>query len=159
MNALADTWYVTLRDLRARIRMPVFIFMTLFQPILWLVLFTQIFKSLVAVVVWSGRHQLPPILCPGCGGNVGAVRFSLFRLWHADRHRYGSVGQDDGHSGDPGLHHNGPRHRHRGGGNHSGHSSLYRRRYYGGAFQNRCAWNTARPSHSLAARAGVRCLL
>jgi ABC-2 type transport system permease protein len=46
MNALADTWYVTLRDLRARIRMPVFIFMTLFQPILWLVLFTQIFKSL-----------------------------------------------------------------------------------------------------------------
>jgi ABC-2 type transport system permease protein len=27
-------------------RMPVFIFMTLFQPILWLVLFTQIFKSL-----------------------------------------------------------------------------------------------------------------
>jgi len=46
MNALADTWYVTLRDLRARIRMPVFIFMTLFQPILWLVLFTQIFKAL-----------------------------------------------------------------------------------------------------------------
>ena len=46
MNALADTWYIVLRDLRARIRMPVFIFMTLFQPILWLVLFTQIFKSL-----------------------------------------------------------------------------------------------------------------
>ena len=46
MNAIADTWYVTLRDLRARIRMPVFIIMTLFQPILWLVLFTQIFKSL-----------------------------------------------------------------------------------------------------------------
>jgi len=45
MNALADTWYIVLRDLRARIRMPVFIFMTLFQPILWLVLFTQIFKS------------------------------------------------------------------------------------------------------------------
>ncbi len=46
MNVIRDTWYITLRDLRARIRMPVFIFMTLFQPILWLVLFTQIFKSL-----------------------------------------------------------------------------------------------------------------
>jgi ABC-2 type transport system permease protein len=46
MNALADTWYIVLRDLRARIRMPVFIFMTLFQPVLWLVLFTQIFKAL-----------------------------------------------------------------------------------------------------------------
>jgi len=46
MNAVADTWFIILRDLRARIRMPVFIFMTLFQPILWLVLFTQIFKSL-----------------------------------------------------------------------------------------------------------------
>ena len=46
MNALADTWYIVIRGLRSRIRMPVFIFMTLFQPILWLVLFTQIFSSL-----------------------------------------------------------------------------------------------------------------
>lgn len=46
MDALADTWFIILRDLRGRIRMPVFIFMTLFQPVLWLVLFTQIFKSL-----------------------------------------------------------------------------------------------------------------
>lgn len=46
MNVISDTWYITMRDLRSRIRMPVFIFMTLFQPILWLVLFTQIFKSL-----------------------------------------------------------------------------------------------------------------
>ncbi len=43
---LTDTWYIVLRDLRTRIRMPVFIFMTMFQPILWLVLFTQIFDSL-----------------------------------------------------------------------------------------------------------------
>jgi len=46
MDALSDTWQVILRDLRVRIRMPVFIFMSLFQPILWLLLFTQIFKSL-----------------------------------------------------------------------------------------------------------------
>jgi len=44
--ALNDTWHIVMRDLRTRMRMPVFIFMTMFQPILWLLLFTQIFKSL-----------------------------------------------------------------------------------------------------------------
>ena len=46
MDAIADTWFIIFRDLKSRIRMPVFIFITMFQPILWLVLFTQIFKSL-----------------------------------------------------------------------------------------------------------------
>src|SRR4030042_3866447 len=46
IDTLSDAWYIILRDLRTRIRMPMFIFMTMFQPILWLVLFTQIFKSL-----------------------------------------------------------------------------------------------------------------
>ncbi len=58
MNALGDTWYIVLRDLRARIRMPVFIFMTLFQPILWLVLFTQIFKSLGSSIAGAGVSYL-----------------------------------------------------------------------------------------------------
>ena len=49
-SALFDTWYIVLRDLKARIRMPVFIFISLFQPILWLVLFTQIFKTLGASI-------------------------------------------------------------------------------------------------------------
>jgi len=46
MNVLKDTWYIMLRDLRTRIRMPVFIFMSLSQPILFLLLFPQIFKSI-----------------------------------------------------------------------------------------------------------------
>ena len=58
MNLLKDTWYITLRDLRVRIRMPVFIFMTLFQPILWLVLFTQIFKSLGGMLGPGGGSYL-----------------------------------------------------------------------------------------------------
>jgi len=58
MNIISDTWYITLRDLRARIRMPVFIFMTLFQPILWLVLFTQIFKSLGGMLGPGGGSYL-----------------------------------------------------------------------------------------------------
>lgn len=58
MNIIRDTWYITLRDLRARIRMPVFIFMSLFQPILWLVLFTQIFKSLGGMLGPGGGSYL-----------------------------------------------------------------------------------------------------
>jgi ABC-2 type transport system permease protein len=58
MNIITDTWYITLRDLRARIRMPVFIFMSLFQPILWLVLFTQIFKSLGGLPGIGGSSYL-----------------------------------------------------------------------------------------------------
>jgi len=50
MYALTDTWYIVMRDLRTRMRMPVFIFMTMFQPILWLVLFTQIFDSLGGII-------------------------------------------------------------------------------------------------------------
>jgi ABC-2 type transport system permease protein len=46
MTLLLDSWYQTLRDLRTRLRMPVFIFMSLFQPIVWLLLFPQVFKSL-----------------------------------------------------------------------------------------------------------------
>ncbi len=58
MNVISDTWYITMRDLRARMRMPVFIFMTLFQPILWLVLFTQIFKSLGSLPGIGGGSYL-----------------------------------------------------------------------------------------------------
>jgi len=46
MNLLLDTWFQVIRHLRTQIRMRVFIFMNLFQPIVWLLLFPQIFKSL-----------------------------------------------------------------------------------------------------------------
>ncbi|MBN2098076.1 MAG: ABC transporter permease [Dehalococcoidia bacterium] len=58
MWALSDTWQVVLRDVRSRIRMPVFIFMNLFQPVLWLLLFTQIFKSLSGSVAGEGISYL-----------------------------------------------------------------------------------------------------
>lgn len=50
MTLVLDSWYQTLRDLRTRLRMPVFIFMSLFQPIVWLLLFPQVFKSLSDIV-------------------------------------------------------------------------------------------------------------
>jgi ABC-2 type transport system permease protein len=58
MNLVADTWYQTVRDLRSRFRMPVWIFLSLFQPILWLLLFTQIFSSLSMLPQLGGVSYL-----------------------------------------------------------------------------------------------------
>jgi len=58
MNLVADTWYQTVRDLRSRFRMPVWIFLSLFQPILWLLLFTQIFGSLSMLPQLGGVSYL-----------------------------------------------------------------------------------------------------
>jgi len=46
MNLLTDTWFQIGRHLRTQLRIPVFIFVSLVQPVIWLVLFTQVFKSL-----------------------------------------------------------------------------------------------------------------
>lgn len=46
MGFLADTWFQTLRHIRTEIRMPIWIIINLTQPIVWLLLFTQVFKSL-----------------------------------------------------------------------------------------------------------------
>lgn len=46
MDVLADTWFQVGRHLRTQIRMKIFVLINLFQPILWLTLFTQVFKSL-----------------------------------------------------------------------------------------------------------------
>ena len=64
MNVLKDTWYIMLRDLRTRIRMPVFIFMSLSQPILFLLLFPQIFKS-VGTNMFTGGITYLTFFTPG----------------------------------------------------------------------------------------------
>jgi|YelNatPaOPRAMG01_1025707.scaffolds.fasta_scaffold81589_2 ABC-2 type transport system permease protein len=58
MNILADVWYQVIRHWRTQIRMKVWIFVNLFQPILWLVLFTQIFKSLSNLPEMGGSSYL-----------------------------------------------------------------------------------------------------
>lgn len=45
-DVLTDIWYQVGRQVRTQIRMKIWIFINLFQPILWLTLFTQVFKSL-----------------------------------------------------------------------------------------------------------------
>jgi len=45
--ALAHSWYMTVRWLRALWRQPIWIAVELAQPVIWLVLFGQLFKSIV----------------------------------------------------------------------------------------------------------------
>ncbi|WP_329458681.1 ABC transporter permease [Streptomyces sp. NBC_01497] len=46
-RALTDTWFMTRRQLTATARQPVFLFISLVQPVIWLFLFGNLFKKVV----------------------------------------------------------------------------------------------------------------
>lgn len=46
-QALAQTWYMTQRRLMAVVRQPVFLVISLIQPVIWLFLFGNLFKKVV----------------------------------------------------------------------------------------------------------------
>jgi ABC-2 type transport system permease protein len=63
MNFLSDIWVQTLRHLRTQIRMPIWIFINIVQPIIWLLLFPQIFKSVSSLPGIGGDYL--QFLAPG----------------------------------------------------------------------------------------------
>jgi ABC-2 type transport system permease protein len=48
MNTLADIYYLTKRNVIAQLRIPVLLIFTIVQPLLWLILFSQLFKNMVS---------------------------------------------------------------------------------------------------------------
>lgn len=64
MNFLSHSWFMTIRHLRNTSRMPFVIFMNLIQPILWLVLFSSLFESIVNIPGFSGSSYIT-FLAPG----------------------------------------------------------------------------------------------
>jgi ABC-2 type transport system permease protein len=64
MTALRHTWQVTLRYIRALVRQPAWVGITLVQPVIWLLLFGALFKSVARI---PGFHGGPYIefLTPG----------------------------------------------------------------------------------------------
>jgi ABC-2 type transport system permease protein len=64
MDFLRDTWYLFLRLLRATMRMPVFVLISVVQPILWVVLFGQLFGA-VARLPGFGAGSYVQYLAPG----------------------------------------------------------------------------------------------
>jgi ABC-2 type transport system permease protein len=61
---LRDTWHLFVRLLRATARMPVFVLISIVQPILWVLLFGQLFRS-VTTIPGFGSSSYVQFLAPG----------------------------------------------------------------------------------------------
>ena len=59
------TAYLTLRQLRAAVRVPAFIVMNVVQPLIWLLLFGQLFTSVVDIPGFTGGDDYLEFLTPG----------------------------------------------------------------------------------------------
>jgi len=64
MNAIVDTWYLFLRSLRNTSRVPMTWTMSLIQPLIWLLLFGQLFRNIVAIPGFPTQNYLA-FLAPG----------------------------------------------------------------------------------------------
>ena len=66
MTALADTVTLTVRDLRALWRQPMFILVALVQPVIWLLLFGALFQRVVEIPGFTGgdykQYLVPGVL-------------------------------------------------------------------------------------------------
>jgi ABC-2 type transport system permease protein len=64
-TAITHTSVLTARQLRAAWRIPVFLVMNLVQPMIWLLLFGQLFKSVVHIPGFAGGQTYLEFLTPG----------------------------------------------------------------------------------------------
>ena len=64
MTSLAHSWYLTQRLLRALLRQPWYVAITLIQPTIWLLLFGALFKRVVDIPGFS-THSYIDFLAPG----------------------------------------------------------------------------------------------
>jgi ABC-2 type transport system permease protein len=65
MTIAMHTGILTARALRAFFRMPAYLIMNLIQPIIWLLLFGQLFKAVVDIPGFTGGHSYLVFLTPG----------------------------------------------------------------------------------------------
>jgi ABC-2 type transport system permease protein len=63
-NFLADTYHLTLRHIRTTLRIPIWIFVTLTQPVIWLTLYGQLFRSVVEIPGFESDSYIQ-FLTPG----------------------------------------------------------------------------------------------
>jgi ABC-2 type transport system permease protein len=64
MTAIADTLHLLQRHIRTTIRIPVWIFVTLTQPVIWLALYGQLFKKVVEIPGFEATSYIQ-FLAPG----------------------------------------------------------------------------------------------
>jgi len=64
VELLQETWYLFLRLLRATLRMPVFVVISIVQPALWVLLFGQLFRSVTTIPGFESGSYVQ-FLAPG----------------------------------------------------------------------------------------------
>src|SRR5436305_1974275 len=64
MEMLRDTWYLFLRLVRGTLRMPVFVIISIVQPVLWVLVFGQLFRA-VTTIQGFGASCYVQFLAPG----------------------------------------------------------------------------------------------
>src|SRR5271154_5562272 len=64
MRRLRHTWFITLRNVRRLLRQPAWVAVTLIQPMIWLLLFSALFKSVVDIHGFHGSSYIE-FLTPG----------------------------------------------------------------------------------------------
>ena len=64
MSAVTHSWYMTIRHIRGLIRQPIWVFITLVQPLVWLLLYGALFKRVVEIPGFGGGSYLD-FLTPG----------------------------------------------------------------------------------------------
>jgi len=64
MRRLRHTWFITLRNVRRLLRQPAWVAVTLIQPMIWLLLFSALFKSVVDIPGYHGSSYIE-YLTPG----------------------------------------------------------------------------------------------
>ena len=65
MNGLRQSWQVSLRYFRVLARQPAFLLITIFQPLIWLLLFGALFKSVTQIPGFGGTEDYLDYLTPG----------------------------------------------------------------------------------------------
>ena len=58
MNVLSDTWYLFVWQIKVSLRTPVWLFVNLVQPVVWLLLFSRVFENLVDLPGFTGDSYL-----------------------------------------------------------------------------------------------------
>ena len=72
-NALADSWFMTVRHLRNLFRQPAWIAISLIQPVVWLLLYGALFRRIVEIPGFGANSK------SNCGSSSSASRRNSMR--------------------------------------------------------------------------------
>ena len=83
MKQLRHSWYLAQRHIRALMRQPIWIALTLFQPLIWLLLYGQLFKKVVELPGFGASSYItfltPGIVCMSAMFSSGWTGMGIIR--------------------------------------------------------------------------------